>query len=199
MPVPPINEVKVVLEDFELRMRLILEGAWDDWQTMSHRAILSSRSRASIIFDFIRKRALEEFDGDPNIHALPKGQTVHFLFRDRVLVRFKKANSAGLGSNIETQAVIEFVDPQMPLIELPPIYHIEVCYHLDKLATRMASLAVTARQRNTKLWAYELDRPAGAGSGTVVSIPDPAPAAGAPPEVRPRRKSINTPDTGRGE
>lgn len=196
MPLPPIHEVKAILEDFEVRMRLILEGAWQDWQTMSHRAILSPRSRASIIFDFIRTRALAEFDGDPNIRAIPKGQTVHFLFRDRVLVRFKKANSAGLGSNIETQAVIEFVDPQMPLIELPPIYHIEVCYHLDKLATQMALLAVTARQRNTKLWAYELDRPAAASA--VVPMPDPLATDGTPPEVRPR-KPIDKPDTGRGE
>src|SRR5262249_28636480 len=133
-PVPPIDLVKKVLEDFELRIREILESAWEDWQSMSHRALMSPRSRASVIFDFIKARALAEFDGDPNIRAIPKGQTVHFLFRDRVLVRFKKANSAGLGSNIETQAVMEFVDPQFPLFALPPIYNVEVCYHLDKLA-----------------------------------------------------------------
>jgi hypothetical protein len=194
-PVPPIKLVKKVLEDFELRMREILEGAWEDWQAMTNRGLLSPRSRASIIFDFIKARALAEFDGDRNIHAIPKGQTVHFLFRDRVLVRFKKANSSGLGSNIETQAVIEFVDPQFPLFALPPIYHIEVCYRLDKLATRMALLAVTARQRNTKLWAYELDRPA---SAAVVPMPDPPTADSTPPEVRPR-KPIDKPDVERGE
>jgi len=147
-----------------------------------------------VIFDFIKARALTEFDGDPHIRAIPKGQTVHFLFRDRVLVRFKKANSAGLGSNIETQAVIEFVDPQIPLFAMPPIYHVEVCYHLDKLATRMALLAVTARQRNTKLWAYELDRPA---SAAVIPLPEP-PADSTPPEVRPR-KPIDKPDSDSGE
>jgi hypothetical protein len=57
--------------------------------------------------------ALEECHDDPNIRAIPKGQTVHFLFRDQILVRFKKANGAGVGANIETQAVIQFVDPQM--------------------------------------------------------------------------------------
>ena len=165
-------------------MREILEGAWEDWQSMSHRGLMSPRSRASVIFDFIKARALMEFDGDPNIHAIPKGQTVHFLFRDRVLVRFKKANSAGLGSNIETQAVIEFVDPQFSLFALPPIFNVEVCYHLDKLATRMERLAVTARRRNTKLWAYELDRPA---SGAVVPLPEPPRADRTPPEVRPRK------------
>lgn len=194
-PAAPIDLVKKVLDDFELRMREILEGAWEDWQSTSHRALMSPRSRASIIFDFIKARALVEFDGDPNIRAIPKGQTVHFLFRNRVLVRFKKANSAGLGSNIETQAVIEFVDPQFPLFALPPIYHVEVCYHLDKLATRMAMLAVTARQRNHKLWAYELDRPA---SGAVVPLPAPPPADATPPQVRPR-KPIDKSDSDSGE
>lgn len=194
-PIPPIDVVKKVLEDFELRMREILEGAWEDWQSMSHRALMSPRSRASVVFDFIKARALAEFDGDANIHAIPKGQTVHFLFRDRVLVRFKKANSAGLGSNIETQAVIEFVDPQIPLFAMPPVYHVEVCYHLDKLATRMAMLAVTARQRNNKLWTYELDRPA---SAAVIPLPEPPPADSTPPEVRPR-KPTDKPDTEAGE
>jgi hypothetical protein len=156
---------------------------------------MSPRSRASIIFDFIKARALAEFHDDPNIRAIPKGQTVHFLFQDRVLVRFKKANSAGLGSNIETQAVIEFVDPQFPLFALPPIFNVEVCYHLDKLATRMAMLAVTARQRNTKLWAYELDRPA---SAAIVPMPELPPADATPPEVRPR-KPLDKPDSDSGE
>lgn len=102
MPYPPMTAVKDILEDFELRTRSILEGAWEDWLAMTNRAVFSARSRASMVFDFIKTRALAEFDGDPNIRAIPKGQTVHFLFRDRVLLRFKKANSSGLGSNIET-------------------------------------------------------------------------------------------------
>jgi hypothetical protein len=184
-PVPPIDLVKKVLGDFELPMREILEGAWEDWQSMSHRGLMSPRSRASIIFDFIKARALVKFDGDPNVRAICKWQTVHFLFRDRVLGRFKKANSAGLGSNIETQAVIEFVDPQFPLFALPPIINVEVCYQLDKLATRMERLFVTARQANTKLWEYELDRPA---SGAVVPLPEPPRADSTPPKVRPRKR-----------
>jgi hypothetical protein len=184
-PVPPIDLVKKVLGDFELRMREILEGAWEDWQSMSHRGLMSPRSRASVIFDFIKARALMEFDGDPNIHAIPKGQTVHFLFYDSVLVRFKKADSAGLGSNIKTQAVIDFIDPPFPLFALPPIFNVEVCYQLDKLATRMERLVVTARQGNKKHWDYELGHPA---SGAVVPLPEPPRADSTPPEVRPRKR-----------
>lgn len=186
MAVPPIDEVQAVLGDFEIRLRSILESAWGEWQTLPSRGSLSPRSRASIVFDFIKRRALEEFLDDPNIRPLPKGQTIHFLFGDRVLLRFKKANSSGLGSNIETQAVLEFIDPQLQLVDLPEIYRVEACYHLDKLATKVALVTVSARQRNRRLWSYEMRRPQ---SGIVVPLP-PAPQSpddGAPAEVRPRK------------
>jgi hypothetical protein len=189
-----MTAIKDILKDFELRMRAILEGAWQDWLAMTNRAIFSPRSRASMVFDFIKTRALTEFDGDRNIRAIPKGQTVHFLFRDRVLLRFKKANASGLGSNIETQAVLEFIDPQIPLFAMPPIFRVEVCYRLDKLATQMTTLAVTARQGKTKLWSYELARSAGA---EIIPLPTPPRGDDAPPEVR-VRKPIDKPET-RGE
>ena len=102
-----------------------------------------------------------------------------------MLVRFKKANNAGLGSNIQTQAVLDFVDPQLEIRDLlPEIHHIEVCYHLDKLATHMDQLAVTARQGNRKLWSYELQHPP---SAEIVPF-SPAPDGGErPPEVRVRK------------
>jgi hypothetical protein len=174
-------------------MRQILEGAWDDWTEMPKRAIFSARSRASMIFDFIRARALAEFNGDPNIRIITKGQTVQFLFKDRVLVRFKKANERGIGSNIVTQAVIQFIDPQMTIPGLlPEVYRVEVCYRLDSLATQMETLAVTARERNRRLWSYELQRPAAA---EVIPLPAPEGPAPTPPEVTIRKPS-EKPETG---
>ncbi len=191
MTIPPIDDVRAILEDFEVRFRVILESAWEEWLEMPKRGLFSARSRASIVFDFIKARALAEFDGDRNIRAIPKGQTIHFLFREQVLVRFKKANSKGVGSNIETQAVIEFVDPQMNIPGLlPEVYRVEVCYHLDKLQTRINSLAVTARNRHRKIWSYELARPA---SAAVVPLPGPDNTVPPPAEVR-VRKPIDKPE-----
>jgi len=171
MPIPQIDDVRPILEDFELRIRKLLEAAWEeDWLTLPtrQRRILSKRSRASAVFDFARHRALIEFGDDAEIQVIPKGQTVQFLFRNRVLVRIKKANAKGLGSNIQTQAVIEFVNPQIPLFDLPEIYHVEVCYQEDLYASRIASIAVTARQLYRKIWSYELLRP---GTASVVPMP----------------------------
>lgn len=185
MTIPTIDGVQNVLRDFELRMREILDGAWNEWLGLPDRARFSPRTRASIIFDFIKLRAVSEFDGDPNIRVLPKGQTVQFLFKNRVLVRFKKANSSGLGSNIETQAVLQFIDPQLELPDLlPEIYKVEVCYHLDELATKIAQMAVTAREMNRKLWSYELQAPP---SAEITSLPPRGPDV-QPPQVRVRKR-----------
>lgn len=184
-PLPTPNNIHVVLTDYEPRIRVLLEDAWGEWLKIPDRARFSARSRASMVFDFIRRRAIAEFDGDPNIRIIIKEQTVQFLFRDKVLIRFKKANDAGLGSNIETQAVLQFVDPQMAIPGLlPDIHCVEVCYHLDELATKLKELTVTARERNHKLWSYPLEKSA---SSNVIPLPPRPPSGDSPPKVRVRR------------
>jgi hypothetical protein len=185
--------VQGILSNFEFRLHSILKKAWDEWLEMPKKGVLSARSRASIVFDFIKKLAIEEFDGDADIRVLPKGQTVKFLFRDQVLIRFKKANAKGIGSNIETQAVLEFVEPQLKIPDLlPEIFKVEVCYTLDKLATKVEAVAVTKRDRHRKLWSYPIS---GGESGAVLPMPARAPDPDTPPLVRPR-KPADKPETG---
>ncbi len=153
---------------------------------MPNRGRFSDRTRASAVFDFMKRRALEEFQGDANIRALPKGQTVHFLFRNQILVRFKKANGAGIGSNIETQSVLEFVDPQLNIPDLlPEIYKVEICYHVNQLGTGISEIAVTARERKSKLWSYELQRDGGA---EILELPIRKPVDIPAPVVRIRKR-----------
>ena len=181
---PTVDDVRPILCDFELRMRRVLNAAWDEWMEVPDRARFSARSRASMVFDFIRTGALDEFDGDPNINVIPQGQTVRYIFLNRILVRFKKANNVGLGSNIQTQAELDFIDPQLEFPGLlPEIYHIEVWYHLNKLATHIDQLAVTARRENQKLWSYELQHPP---SAEILPFPPDPDGGGRPPEVRVR-------------
>jgi hypothetical protein len=181
------DAVRQILAEFERRLRAILDRAWSEWLEMPKKGKLSARSRASVVFDFIRDHALAEFNGDPDIHPVIEGQTVKFLFRDRVLIRSKKANSKGIGSNIETQAVLEFVEPQLKLPEfLPDIFKVEICYVLNKLATKMEMVAVTKRDRSRKIWSYPIM--GGETSNVLELLPRPVgPNENTPPEVRPRR------------
>jgi len=192
MAIPPEPAVKSILADFELRIRAILEGAWEDWLKEPNRGMKSARTRASTVFDYIKHRAVAEFDGDPHIRVIPRGQSVQFLFKDEVLIRFKKANAVGLGSNIETDAVLRFIDPQMSLPDLlPEILRVDVCYHLDTLATKMETLTVAARDKNQKIWSYELARPA---TGAVLPFEPKLPVGpdSIGTEVRPRPTPAET-------
>lgn len=194
MPIPTMNDIRPVLADFELRFRSVLEGAWAGWDALPawFRAQTSRRSRASIIYDSIKRLALIEFKGDPDVRPIEKGQTLQLLVRDSVVLRFKKANSLGLGSNIETQAVIAFIDPQLTIPDLlMDIFKVEVCYHLNKIETGMALLAVTARDRHRKIFSYELKHPR---SAELHRLPDPPDSGLKPPEVH-VRVSKDKPET----
>ena len=188
------DEVRGILANFERRICEILDRAWEEWQEMPKKAKISPRSCASLVFDFIKEHALTEFDGDPDIRPVVEGQTVKFLFRDQALIRFKKANFKGIGSNIETQAVLEFVDPQLHIPDfLPNIYRVEVCYFLNKTATKMETVAVTKRDRRRKIWSYPIF---GGEVSNVIDLPQrpSGPIDDAPPEVRPR-KPVEKPQT----
>jgi hypothetical protein len=91
--------------------------------------------------------------------------------------------------------VLEFVDPQLKIPDfLPNIYKVEVCYVLDKLATKMEAVAVTKRNRRRKIWSYPIF---GSEASNVIDLPQrPAgPNDEAPPDVRPR-KPVEKPQTG---
>lgn len=186
MPIPQIEDVRPILADFEEKIVRIVNDAWkEDWMSIPQRqrSFWDKTTRANCMFSSIRQRALTEFSEDSKVHPIPHGRTVKFLFGDRVLTRFKKANKLGLGSNINTQSVMEFVHPQIPLLSLPPIYHVEVCYQEDALATRIMSISVTYRHGSKKIWSYEL--PLGfAASVTPFPTPTPAPDGGGPAVVR---------------
>jgi hypothetical protein len=178
VPIPAEQDVRDILEQFHARLRKVIDRAWEEWMACDVRGrLIFARPKADIVFDFIARYALIEFGDDADIHVIAKNSTVKFLFKDTVLLRFKKGNSKGIGSNIETNAVLDFIDPQRKLFDLPNILKIEVCYQPDKLGTLIQDVAVVARDRNKKIWAYPLDGERGA-------------------DVLPMRSPASPPDTG---
>lgn len=173
MPVPIQEDVRAILGDFERRLRAIVDRAWAEWMACEIRGrLIFPRTKSDIVFDMIARHAVAEFDGDPDIHVIAKHSTVKFLFRNTVLVRFKKGNGSGIGSNIVTQAVLDFVDPERNLFDLPDILKVEVCYQPDRLGTQVKEVAVVARDRNKRLWAYPLEAERGAD---IIPLPPRAP------------------------
>jgi hypothetical protein len=188
MPTPTKDDVKAIIGNFEDRLRAVVDRAWQEWLETPNRGrfVFLARVRAVLVFDTIARHAIAEFDKDPNIRVMVKGrQTVHFLFKDTVLVRFKKGNLKGVGSNIETQAALNFIDPQGVIPGLvPEIMKIEVCYMLDTLGVDLAEVAVVARDREQRIWSYPIERQR--PSAPVIGIPPRAPDD-TPPVVVPRK------------
>lgn len=190
MPVANQDQVKGILADFEARIRSIIDAAWQEWLEHPNRSryVFPKRMRAQVVFDAIARLALEEFDGDQNIHVILKKQTVHFLFKDQVLVRFKKGNSRGVGSNIVTQAVLDFVDPQRSIPDLlPDILRVEICWTPDDIGVSLDEVAVVARDRSKRIWAYPLGRHVAGASAEIIPLPSPQSSDDSPPAVLPRR------------
>jgi hypothetical protein len=186
MPIAVQSEVEPIIGAFADRLRAVLDRAMEDWLANPDRSRYRyGRTRANIIFEHIIRHALVEFDGDgaETVKALVEAQSVKFLFRDSVLARFKKGNAKGVGSNIETGAFLNFVEPQGSFAGLPDIHRIEIVYQLNFLGTDYAEVAVVARDRNTRVWAYPLTaRPT---ADIIPLTPRPGPVL-TPPVVTPK-------------
>lgn len=188
MPLATIDDVQPVLADFETRIHAVVQQAWNDWKEQPGRArFMFGRTRSNIIFDYICQHAVVAFADDPDIHIIEKAGTLQFLFRDRVLVRFKKGNSKGIGSNIQTQAVLDFVDPQLTIPGLPEVHRVEACYKTDALGTQLEQLAIVARNRTRRIWSYLID--GSEPEAQIILLPTTGGPDTTPPAVTPKRRN----------
>lgn len=140
---------------------------------------------ATFVFDRIAGHAIKEFNDDKHINVIVKKQTVRFVFQDKVIVRFKLSNAEGVGSNIFTQEVLDFIDPQRTIPGfIPDIMKVEICYRPDDLGLKLDEVAVVARDRRRRVWSYAIEPAAPAAA--VVPIPPRRPDV-SPPVLVPRR------------
>lgn len=158
-------EVRAVLSRRDGAMLGIVRGAWADWMSLPGRPRLRfRRTRANVVHDFMVGRAMTAFAGDAEVRSIVRDETAKFLIGGRVLLRFKKGDGNGLGTNIATQAVLAFTDPQLVIPGLPDVQKVDVAYILNDLETTIERVAVSARDNDALLWSYDLDD----GTGAVV-------------------------------
>jgi hypothetical protein len=186
--------VRSVLAPYETRLFQAFHGAWDDWKALElgGRLLFPARSRACIVHDFIVQRASTAFSGDPAVRVILRDETAKFVFVDQVLLRFKKADDSGLGSNIETQAILNFVEQQQELPGIPNVHKVEAVYILNKLSTQIERVVMVARDGDVRLWDYVI---APATTADIVMLPlvgKPQPGRGAKIRVRASDKDQKT-------
>ena len=174
--------VREVLHPYEDAIFKLIHGAWDDWRNLSlgGRLIFPARARACLVHDFMVQRAIAVWADDGAVRVVQQNETAKFVVNNRVLLRFKKADDRGLGSNIPTQASLSFVDQEQELPGIPDAHKIEIVYVLNRLQTQIERIVVVARNGDERLWDYAI---APAQTAEIISLPI-APSADMPRVAR---------------
>lgn len=177
--------VRSVLAPYETKLFQAMHGAWEDWKALglAGRLLFLGRSRACLVHDFIVQRAIAAFTGDAAVRTIRRDETAKFVFAGQVALRFKKADDNGLGSNIKTEATLDFVEQQQELPGIPNVHKIEVVYILNRLQTQIERVVVVARDGDVRLWNYVI---APATTAEIVPLPvaKPEPERGARIRIR---------------
>lgn len=159
------NDVREALSPYHSRLRRVVTNAYNEWLDIArYRAskgygpVLYSRTIANDVFDAIARHAKSEFASDKFVLIRNESQTVKFIFEGKVIVRFKKADEYGLGTNILTQAILDYIDPQQMLPGFPPeAAKVEVVWTANDIGTEIDAVTVVARDNLGVLWSYAIE------------------------------------------
>lgn len=168
MPLPKEVAVKSILSPFADRIRRVIDTGF-----RQHRARGVNRFRrtdSTNVFDCVIQEAIREFGSDADVKIFETGATAKFLFKGKVLARFKKGDREGKGSNISTIANSDFLNPVILFPDAPQAMKVEICWRPNILGTKCDSVVVTARDSGRVLWSYELV----AGAQNALPLPLPS-------------------------
>jgi hypothetical protein len=162
--------VRRVLQPYEDAIFQSVHGAWGGYQELNlgGRLLFPGRSRACLVHDFMVHRAISAWTGDSAVRVIRQDETAKFVVADQVLLRLKKADDRGFGSNIPTQASLGFIEQQHDLPGIPNVHKVEVLYLLNRLQTQIDRVVVVARDGDELLWDYVI---APATTADVISLP----------------------------
>lgn len=171
----------------------VINGAWSDWNADvpdKVKAKAHSRSRASLIHDFMRDRGVRLAEVDPTVTTVIQQQMFVLIFRPPGLngaigIRLKKLDEDGLSRNQPTTQVRKFRN-QMALPEVEVDYHLEAGYVIDRLGSGLHSIDLVCPSGDGIYWKAEII-PTGAVQNVANLFPNSE--QGALKEVQVRRKS----------
>ena len=126
-----------------------------------------------MVFERLAARLQEAFEEDPGVRFYFKDETIKMVFDDLIVARVKKANGFGLGQNIETDAVAQFIKAQRDIDGLGELKKIEFVYVLNLLQTAIRSVVAQARDGDMQIWVWTLGT--GAEGAEIKPFPLPLP------------------------
>jgi hypothetical protein len=79
MPVPVMDDVKLLLSSREPAICQVLLNSWDRWWRNPERLVLFKRARATLIHNYMMIDAADVFAEDPGIRSIEGQETTFFV------------------------------------------------------------------------------------------------------------------------
>jgi hypothetical protein len=145
------------LQPYKVLLNECIHEGWKAWMEdyVPKHSILSSRSRAAVVFDEIRHRAQIVFGSMPDVKLIPHSNSFILYIGDDIMLRFKKLRRSGLCSNINTRQQMLF-QAQMCLPGVLAGTLVHAGYLLDDLQREIIKTLVVCQFENQVLWTIKL-------------------------------------------
>jgi len=151
------SEVQTVLEPYHHLLRKVVEDAWQIWESVpaTIRAMLSPTAQATMIHDFVEHEVRNQLGHLPGV-VLGECQRLFFAEVERkVVIRFKKLDSLGRASNVQTEQVKKY-NAQGFLPGVPDVIKLNLGYTLDQTNTSITSIMISMPNGRHIAWHYSI-------------------------------------------
>jgi len=159
----PMNQVEAerILSDHKLALTNVLAAGWNRWRSLVGKqpelgAILSNRTRASLVYDCIRHEATAAFHDDETVTVSEDRGFLLLTFGNRIILRFKKFRDGKLRTSPgSSRQAREYANQVLPGME--ELTHLVAGYLPDDVGLDLEQAAITCSVGANVEWVIELD------------------------------------------
>ena len=165
--------IQAALEPYVDSIRDCIKSAWDEYRDhfKTFNGILSSRTRASAIRDFIIERVQQAYASDPMVHVENiRGMLLLVVGTNpEISLRFKKLNRKLLTSNSRTVQALNYSKQLSIPGLLPETVYLNAGYQLNDTDTDIECYVTYPNGERQIAWYIHL--PSKVGTQPIISIP----------------------------
>lgn len=152
------EEALLELEPYFPLLRKAVHAAWNSWVTgpiaprMQHKRVRANLVWNDYFFEMIKELSTGEHKGI-KFAKIPYNQG--FAINDRFFLKFKKADSNFLSSNLQTQSAMKYHAPEIDMFGGE--VRLELLYVLDDDGINIDKIAIVQRKDKFVAWAIDID------------------------------------------
>lgn len=145
------------------RIAKVIKSAFSDYMdalkeinSLGIKTNFKARTSASLIHDFIRNRAFEEFDQEESVKVSEFNGIFGLLIFGKMFIRFKKLGRDLSTSNVKTDQVELFDKQQFEIPGLGQLTMLTAGYIPDITGTSIQNICLTCRRDDQIIWHKDL-------------------------------------------